>query len=151
MKPQEIYLLSACLEIIMKHTINNILLGLCRSFFRLSQITKFELLQKQPFWTILVNFSKFSTKFTQNMANHVVKPPYNFSQPACRVCVLLPRLLLVHFFPILCSLYTSIVNICLFGSRSTLEALWEGNIPLEIGHISDMKTNVSNVLLALSS
>ena len=44
-----------------------------------------------------------------------------------------------------------IVKICLFESRSTFGALWEEYIPFEIGHISDMKTNVSNGLLALSS
>ena len=48
----------------------------------LSQITKFELLQKQPFWIILVNFSNFTTKFSQNMVNHVAKLQCNFLEPA---------------------------------------------------------------------
>lgn len=60
--------------------------------------------------------------------------------------------LLVVFLPILCSLHNSIMNlISLFGSRSTFGALWERNIPLEIGHIRDIETNVSNVIFALFS
>ena len=67
-----------------------------------------------------------------------------------RVCVLLCRLHLVAFLTILCSLYNSIMNLMsLFGSRSTFGALWEGNIPLKIGHIRDMETNVG--LFALFS
>ena len=58
---------------------------------------------------------------------------------------MLPRLLLVDFLPILCSLYNSIMTIIsLYRSRSTFGALWEGNIPFEIGHIRDIETNVSN-------
>ena len=86
------------------------------------------------------------------MANHVCcKTPINFWGPdwnnyskTCRVCVILPRL-----FPILCSLYNSIINaICLFGWRSTFATLWQVNIP---GHIRDMETNVSTCLFGLSS
>ena len=64
------------------------------------------------------------------------------------VFVLFPRLFLVDFLPIL---YNSLMNIIsLFESRSTFGALWEGNIPFEIGHIRDMEVNVSNGLFALS-
>ena len=35
----------------------------------------------------------------------------------------------------------------LFGSRSTFGALWEGEIPFEIWHITDMETNVSKLYL----
>ena len=64
---------------------------------------------------------------------------------------MLPRLLLVDFHPILCSLYNSIMSIIsLYGSRSTFGALWEGNIPFEIGHIRDIETNVSNGVFLLS-
>ena len=70
----------------------------------------------------------------------------------CRICVLLPILLLADFLSILCSLYDSIINIIfLFASRSTFGAFWERKIPFKIGYIRDMETNVINDLFALSS
>ena len=48
--------------------------------FRLSQITKPELIQKQFFLIILVNFSNFSTKFTETVANHVAKALFSFER-----------------------------------------------------------------------
>ena len=58
------------------------------------------------------------------------------------------RLLLVDFLPISCSLHNSIIYmVSLFGSMSTFEALWKGNISFEKGHMRDMEINVSNGLL----
>ena len=56
---------------------------------------------------------------------------------------------IVDFLPILCSLYNAMMNIIsLFGSRSNFGPLYKGNIPLEMGHIRDMETNVSNGIFA---
>ena len=56
------------------------------------------------------------------------------------------------FLQILSSLYNSIMNIkYFFGWRITFEALLEGNIPFEIGHLRAMETNVTNGLFGLFS
>ena len=57
-------------------------------------------------------------------------------------------LLLVDFLPIFCSLNNSIMNIIsLFGSSSTFAALWESNIPFEIGYIKAWKQTAVTVAL----
>ena len=93
---------------------------------------------KTTFLSYFSEFFEFFHKITQNMTNHFAKSLYNFWEPAWNKfsihagCFLLPRLLLVNFLPILCSLCNSIMNIIsLFESWNTSGALWEENILFE--------------------
>ena len=100
-----------------------------------------------------MHFSNFSTKFTENIANHVAQPQYNCCEPAWNnYSKHAGFVFLVYFLPILSSLYNSIMNIkSLFRWRITFGALWKGNIPFEKGHIRVMKANVTNGVFGLSS
>ena len=62
--------------------------------------------------------------------------------------VSLPRLPIYDLRPIICNFSNAVMNIVsLLRSNSTLGALWEANMPFEIRHMRDMKTNISVKIL----
>ena len=91
---------------------------------------------------VFVIFYNLDTRFSQNVENQVASPLFNFWEPVCNDysrntrCILLPRLLIYDFPPIICIFSYAIMKVVsLFRSSNSLGVLREVNMPFEIRHI----------------